>query len=1419
MCKNKNTMSKTILGLDLGTNSIGWALVKEANDSSQKSEIIKLGVRVIQYDTFNVVDRKSGKVTDSRDPVNDFASGKGLSPNAKRTKDRGARRNLQRYKQRRDILIEILKKHGFISADTPLTEVGKNTTHQTLMLRAKAAHNKVDLHDLAKILLAINKKRGYKSSRKSKGEDEGMAVDGMTVAKKLYDESLTPGQYVFKTLSEGKKYIPDFYRSDLRNEIKLIWDKQMEFYPTQLTKDLFHEIEDKKKVHTYKILEAPWGLKGLKQTGKRDEQRLEKYKWRKQALSEKLELEELTIVLQEINGELANSSGHLGAISDRSKNLYFNKITVGEYLYNQIEKDPHTSLKKQIFYRQDYLDEFEQIWETQAKHYPDILTKQLKEEIRDIVIFYQRKLKSQKGLISFCQFESKKKDYYDAETGKTKTRTIGQRVAPRSSPVFQEFKIWQNLNNLVFENEKSNEIIDVRSLDDNVRNDIFQELNIRGNLSPKNLLKVISKHLSIIKISDWKCNFEEIQGNATNKALFNIYQSIAEAEGYGFDWEKKSVKEVIEELEAIFPEIGINKEILYFDSNCNNFDKQPAYQLWHLLYSAEDGGKASEEDRLLYGNNDTKLRKTLHTKYGFKPEYATLLSNITFVQDHGNLSTRAMRKITPYLQAGHPYAKNSDNVEEVGACELAGYNHSNSETAEELQKKILKDKLAILPKNSLRNPVVEKILNQMVNLVNQVIDEYGKPDEVRIELARELKKTADEREKMNRGIAEATRRNEDIKSLIIKEFGIPNPTKTDVVRYRLWEELRSRGHKTIFTELYIPKEKLFSKDIEIEHIIPQALLFDDSYSNKTLAYHSENLQKRNRTAYDYICQDYNHNKVDFETRVEAWHKNGCISKAKLNKLLMAHADIPDGFIERDLRNTQYIAKKAREMLLEVFRTVVPTTGSITDRLRQDWGLINIMKELNLPKYRAIEGKTHFEERYDIGAEKTKEVEVIKDWTKRNDHRHHAVDALAVAFTTHNHIQYINNLNARRDTNNKKHSIIHAIENVITERINGKPLFKEPIPYFRDVARKEIESILVSFKAKNKVTTNNVNKTKQSGKQRYKKNVQSTPRGQLHKETVYGRSLRPMAKPVRLNSRFKIETANLIINKDEREKVLMHLSTYDNKCDVAFSSKTIKNDPITINGEPLKEVACFEEIFTIRKPVGPDLKLDKVIDEGVRNALQNRLDEFNGNAKEAFSNIEENPIWLNKEKGISIKRVTITGVKDVVSLLYKRDHLGNEILNKNGERIDNDFVSTGNNHHVAIYRDEDGNLQESIVSFYKAVERVKQGMPIIDKSYNEHLDWEFLYTMKQNEMFVLPTDDFDPNEVDLLNPDNYQQISKNLYRVQKIGSKDYTFRHHLETTVTNNLDFTYRRIRTPNGLKGIAKVRINHIGKIVSVGEY
>src|SRR5690606_11194353 len=140
----------------------------------------------------------------------------------------------------------------------------------------------------------------------------------------------------------------------------------------------------------------------------------------------------------EINNNLNNSSGYLGAISDRSKELYFNKQTAGQYLYQQLCENRHTRLKNQVFYRQHCLDEFETIWNTQSKFHLE-LTNELKEEIRDIIIFYQRKLKSQKGLVSFCEFGSKEV----LVDGKKKN--IGFEVAPKSSPLFQEFKIWQNL--------------------------------------------------------------------------------------------------------------------------------------------------------------------------------------------------------------------------------------------------------------------------------------------------------------------------------------------------------------------------------------------------------------------------------------------------------------------------------------------------------------------------------------------------------------------------------------------------------------------------------------------------------------------------------------------------------------------------------------------------------------------------------------------------------------------------------------------------------------------------------------------------------------------------------------------------------------------------------------------------------------
>ena len=132
---------------------------------------------------------------------------------------------------------------------------------------------------------------------------------------------------------------------------------------------------------------------------------------------------------------------------------------------------------------------------------------------------------------------------------------------------------------------------------------------------------------------------------------------------------------------------------------------------------------------------------------------------------------------------------------------------------------------------------------------------------------------------------------------------------------------------------------------------------------------------------------------------------------------MKGVDIPSDFINRELRDSQYIAKKAKSMLEELVKYVVSTSGSITDRLREDWQLIDVMQELNWNKYDK-QGLTEVIENRD-----GHKIKRIKEWTKRNDHRHHAMDALTIAFTKRSHIQYLNNLNARSD----KAGSIYGIE--------------------------------------------------------------------------------------------------------------------------------------------------------------------------------------------------------------------------------------------------------------------------------------------------------------------------------------------------------------------------------------------------------
>jgi len=1385
-------MNKNILGLDLGTTSIGFAYVIEGNTPEQSS-IQKIGVRVNPLTT---------------DEQTNFEKGRPVSVNADRTLKRGARRMLDRFQDRRKNLIDALIKANIITAKTILAEDGKNTTHSTYYFRAKSVSEKVEKDELARIFLAINKKRGYKSSRKAKNEDEGQIIDGMSVAKRLYDENLTPGQLAYQLLSEGKKYLPDFYRSDLQAEFDKVWIYQKQFYPEILTDEFYKELKGKGQRATSAMFWAKYGFNTAENKAKsREEKKLQAYQWRSDAIFKQLEKEEVAFVITEINNNLNNSSGYLGAISDRSKELYFKNKTVGQFLYDQIKQNPHTRLKNQVFYRQDYLDEFEKIWEMQAKFHPE-LSEKLKAEIRDIVIFYQRKLKSQKGLVSFCEFESRE---IEIEKNGSKTKkTIGLKVSPKSSQLFQEFKIWQVLNNVLVrkkgsrkrsvKNENQSVLVDeereIFILDLETKQKLFEELNIKGNLKSAQIMELLG-----CKTSEWEMNYSELEGNRTNKILFDAFLKICELEGYDEDLLKLQGKDEIDvsELKApaseikemvknIFHALGINVEILEFDAELDgkHFEKQAAYQLWHLLYSyQEDDSKTG---------NDT-LYRLLEEKFGFKEDHGSILAKLVFSDDYGNLSTKAMRKIYPHIKE-LTYDK---------ACFQAGYKHSASSlTKEEIATRPLKNTLELLKKNSLRNPVVEKILNQLVNVVNTIIEtnsqkdkdgnitEYFKFDEIRIELARELKKNAKERAEMTTNINASKIDHEKIREIIKKDFpNVKNPGKNDIVRYKLYQELSYNEFKDLYTDEKINYEKLYSKDYDVDHIIPQSKVFDDSFSNKVLVPRQANLNNGNKTASDYMSGKSAEGFEKYLSIVETLFKEKKITKAKYQKLLKQNSEIGDGFIDRDLRDSQYIAKKARNMLYDICRIVTPTTGSVTDKLRQDWGLINIMQELNFDKFKKL-GLTEMIEKKD-GSFK----ERIVDWSKRNDHRHHAMDALTVAFTKHSHIQFLNFLNARKDENHKEHTKIIAIESKETkvnsdDEGNKKRIFNLPIPNFREQAKEHLESVLVSHKAKNKVVTKNKNKI--SGKD--KPQIVLTPRGQLHKETVYGKYRYSVSKEEKVSARFDEETISKVANPTYKKLLLQRLYENNNDPKKAFVGKNIlSKNPIYLNKEKTEtlpekvKLSWLEEDYSIRKDITPenfkDLKtVEKILDEGVKRILKKRLEEFGNDAKKAFSDLEKNPIWLNEEKGIPIKRVTISGIKNAESLHYKKSHLGKDLLGDDGKRIPVGFVSTGNNHHVAIYRDQKGNLQERVVSLFDAVQLVNSGEPVIDKNYNQGFGWQFLFTMKQNEYFVFPNSDldFDPKEIDLLDPKNKRRISPNLFRVQKLATKNYMFRHHLETTV-------------------------------------
>lgn len=1238
-------MKKKILGLDLGSASIGWALISEDFDSDiSKSEIIDLGSRIIPYEG-----------TEGQD----FVKGTGESKNSIRTSDRSARRGYDRYQLRRQFLLNTLAKHGMVPEANlkvlPKMEIWK--------LRAMAANEKVSKQELGRILLLLNQKRGYKSSR-----------------------------------------------SDSNLEKK--------------------------------------------------------------------------------------DTDYVASVKSRHTLINESKLTIGEYFYKKLLTDEYFRIKENIFPREAYIEEYNRICKTQQQFYPE-LTDELVKTIRDEIIYYQRPLKSQKGLVSICEFEG----FYVSNGGKE--FLAGPKVIHRSSPMFQIAKIWESINHLNLKTRQGDEIY----LTVEEKNILFSHLDNNEKLTVKDLCLLLNINEEEIYV-DRKLYKTGIQGNTTKSIIRKIIGN-----------DKDLLKHLTLELKV---NVDITKGTCLFsrksgeviDSSITNYkiidrkiEYEPLYKLWHTIYSISD----LEECKQVIAKN-----------FNFPDDIADQLAKIDFSKyGYGNKSLKCIRKILPYLMDGYNY---SDSMT------YAGYNHSGSLTKEENLSRELLDKLKPLQKNSLRQPIVEKILNQMINLVNEIISEYGKPDEIRVELARELKQSKDERNETEKYINKRNRENEII-AKELETFGL-RATRNNIIKWRLYNEIDNEEKKLNAMCVYCGKhisltEAIKGNNVDIEHIIPKSKLFDDSQSNKTLAHRSCNSTKGNLTAYDFMKSKSDYEFKAYIERVNLLFEKELIYKVKRDKLLMTENKIPDNFIDRQLRESQYISKKAKEILNTICHNVYCTSGTITSELRKLWGWEDVTMNLQLPKYKQA-GLTETITWESNHGNSTHTKEVIKGWTKRDDHRHHAIDALTIACTKQSYIHKFNTLNSQK-TKSEIESAINGF--TYSEKLSSIEKYivsKSPITV------KEVESkvagILVSFKPGKKVISRGVRKVGKSG---CKKIVQSNivvPRGSLSEKSVYGKILvLEKNKPLK----YLFENPEDIVKSYIKNLINTRLSENENNPKKAYAS-TQKNPIYLRESIPLEHASCYKEEYVIKYSVDTNFnKVDKVVDEKTKEILINRLKKFNKNPKEAFKDVSKSDgksiKWYEDEElAKPIRSVRcLTGLSAVVPV--RKDDTGQS----------SGFVKPGNNHHIAIYEDQNGLLNEHVCTFWHAVERRKFNLPAI--IINTDDVWEYIQqkkekefsisfleqlplpgnkhklSLQQNEMFLLGL----PNDEINFAIDNqdFATISRHLYRVQKIASKDYYFRHHLETQINDSSDSLnmqrFIRVRSINALMTYSpqKVRISNLGKI------
>ncbi|MBU1073463.1 type II CRISPR RNA-guided endonuclease Cas9, partial [bacterium] len=345
--------------------------------------------------------------------------------------------------------------------------------------------------------------------------------------------------------------------------------------------------------------------------------------------------------------------------------------------------------------------------------------------------------------------------------------------------------------------------------------------------------------------------------------------------------------------------------------------------------------------------------------YGLDEETAGVFSVLRLEEGYCNFSRKALRRLLPELEKGM----------RLQAAIKQIYN---------VQQEV-KDPLDMLPPlqdvlTELRNPVVARALSELRKVVNAIVRKYGKPKRIRIELARDVRNSP----KRRQDIIKRNRDNEKVRekaTAILVDYGIGNPSRNDVMKYLLAEESR---WLCPYTGKQISMDALFGPNpqFDIEHIIPYERSLDNSYMNKTLCELHENRHvKQGRTPYE----TYASNTETWSAILTRISGISGLPRGKVWRFTMDDDEIErflEDFTHQQLTDTAYASRLAAQYLGCLYggdidadrkRRIHVVNGRATWIIRNELDLNAILGDGGLKS--------------------------------RNDHRHHAVDAIVIAMTT------------------------------------------------------------------------------------------------------------------------------------------------------------------------------------------------------------------------------------------------------------------------------------------------------------------------------------------------------------------------------------------------------------------------------------